>query len=106
MKKLSLLVLTSIFSLAMVGCTNDADFQGVIIKVKESSMIVGTDDVDPEASYPEYEVLVDDETSFKGAVDEFSYLNADQQVTIWVNGEWKNDPDTKMVANKITVSEE
>ncbi|WP_164669671.1 hypothetical protein [Virgibacillus doumboii] len=107
MKKVSNLVFIFIFSMVMAGCSNggdEEDFQGVILEVKKSSITVGTDDVDPEASYPVYEVFVDDQTKIKGVIKEFSKLKVDQKVQIWVKGEWSNNPDNKMVANKIIVS--
>ncbi len=50
----------------LAGCGRDSDFQGTILEVKESSIIVGADDIDPEALYPSYEIMIDDETKFSG----------------------------------------
>ncbi|HEU5139148.1 MAG TPA: hypothetical protein VFT51_04190 [Bacillales bacterium] len=105
MKKAFTLVLTFMFLMSMAGCGNGADFQGIIHEVKESSIIVGTDDVDPEASYPVYEVFVDNQTKIKGAVNEFSKLKADQKVEIWVIGDWNNIASDEKVASKMIVSQ-
>ncbi|WP_077324773.1 hypothetical protein [Virgibacillus siamensis] len=104
MKRIFLFVMVLFVSALLAGCGNRSDFQGIVHEVKESSIAVVTDDVEPEASYPVYEVFVDDKTEIKGTVNEFSKLKADQKVEIWVKGEWNNDPENKMVANKIIVS--
>jgi hypothetical protein len=64
------------------GCGSKPDFEGAIIEVKENSIVVGEDDVDPEASYPTYEVLINENTDIDEPIDTLS----DEKVKIWVSG--------------------
>lgn len=82
---------------------NGADFRGIILEVNESSITVGADNIDPEASYPAYEVFVNNQKRIEEAVNGFSKLKVDQKVEIWVKGKWNNDPNNKMVASKIII---
>ncbi|KHE71471.1 hypothetical protein [Halobacillus sp. BBL2006] len=66
----------------LAGCGSKPDFEGAIIEVKENSIVVGEDDVDPEASYPTYEVLIDQNTEIDEPIDALS----DEKVQIWVSG--------------------
>ncbi|RKL65557.1 hypothetical protein CR203_20375 [Salipaludibacillus neizhouensis] len=91
------------FLLILVGCGNGSDFNGIILEVKNASIVVGTDDVDPEASYPTYEILVDDETEFLGEVDDFSEFKKDLKVDIWVLDNGENNSIDNIVASKIVV---
>lgn len=80
------------------------DYQGVILEINESSVTVGTDDLDSEASYPTFEVFVDNQTKIVGIINEFSKLKVNQKVEILVKGKWNDNPNNKMVASKIIVS--
>lgn len=124
MNRIFLFVLVLLVSASLLGCdtngsnppndkTNNqndvinedtTDYQGVILEIKESSITVGTDDVDPEASYPAFEVFVNNQTKIKGIVNELSKLKVNQKVEIWVKGKWNNNPNNNMVASKIIVS--
>lgn len=104
MKRICLFTMILLVSASLAGCGNGLDFQGAIYGIKKASILVATDDVDPEASYPEYQVFINNKTKINGAVDEFSKLKINQKVKIWVVGEWNNDSENKMVANKIVVS--
>lgn len=84
---------------------NSAHFQGIILEVKRSSIIVGTDDVDPESSYPAYEVLIDDSTEVSGKVEEFSGLKEQQKVKIWVIDKGPNNEIDNKVATRILVEQ-
>ncbi|MCG1028789.1 hypothetical protein J5S49_10840 [Virgibacillus halodenitrificans] len=81
-----------------------SDYQGVILEINESSVTVGTNNVDSEASYPAFEVFVDNQTKIVGVINEFSKLKVDQKVEILVKGKWNNNLNNKMVASKIIVS--
>lgn len=111
MNRIFLFVLVLLVSASLLGCdtngsnppndkTNNqndvinedtTDYQGVILEIKESSITVGTDDVDPEASYPAFEVFVNNQTKIKGIVNELSKLKVNQKVEIWVKGKWNNN---------------
>ncbi|WP_064091974.1 hypothetical protein [Rossellomorea aquimaris] len=66
MRTIFLSIIPFMIFILLAGCGRDSDFQGTILEVKESSIIVGADDIDPEALYPSYEIMIDDETKFSG----------------------------------------
>lgn len=99
-----------------VGCgsdnTHDADFQGEILEVREDKIVVGEDDVDPEASYPTYDILIDDQTEWSGEIDSFEDLELFVRQTenpivhVWVNDKGENNEVDKRVARKVNVGKE
>ncbi|WHX28101.1 hypothetical protein QNH47_09720 [Virgibacillus halodenitrificans] len=126
MNGIIILVHILLVSVSLIGCDNNnsnlnpsntkannptniinedtTDYQGVILEINESSITVGTDNVDSEASYPAFEVFVDNQTKIVGIINEFSKLKVDQKVEILVKGKWNNNLNNKMVASKIIVS--
>ena len=98
-----LVFLMGFLFLILVGCGNNSDFNGVILEVENDSIMVGTDDVDPEASYPAYKVLVDEETEFSGEVAVFSELKKGLKVDIWVLDNEENNSVDNKVASKIVI---
>lgn len=125
MNGIIILVHILLVSVSLIGCDNnssnlntsnsktnnptnisseDTTDQGVILEINESSVTVGTDDVDSEASYPAFEVFVDEQTKIVGIINEFQKLKVNQKVEILVKGKWNNNPNNKMVASKIIVS--
>lgn len=106
MKKFLVLV-SMVILLSILGCTkaNDAHYQGVIFEVKEESIIVGTaaEDVDPEAQYPTYEILIDDTTEINGEAEKFPELTSHQKVKVWVKGKGPDNEIDNKVASEITV---
>ncbi|WP_060678721.1 hypothetical protein [Virgibacillus halodenitrificans] len=126
MNGIIILVHILLVSVSLIGCDNNnsnlnpsndktnnpnnvinegsTDYQGVILEINESSVTVGTDNVDSEASYPAFEVFVDNQTKIVGIINKFSKLKVDQKVEILVKGKWNNNPNNKMVATKIIVS--
>jgi hypothetical protein len=115
-KLLSIILLLMV--LLFVGCGReddneyDADFQGAILEVKQNSIIVGEDDIDPEASYPTYEVFIDDKTKFSGEVEKFEDLDkflskAEHPIVhLWVIDKGENNEIDNRIAIKIIVEEE
>lgn len=99
MKKLPRLLFL-IFILFLTGCRSDADFQGVILEVKEESIVVGTDKVEPEASYPAFEIFVNEDTEISGSATTFAQM-VDQEVEIWVANEGTSFDGN--IAEKIVV---
>ncbi|APC47690.1 hypothetical protein BME96_05695 [Virgibacillus halodenitrificans] len=126
MSKIIIVVHILLVSVSLLGCDNNnsilnpsnkkpnnpnnvinegtSDYQGVILEINESSVTVGTNNVDSEASYPAFEVFVDNQTKIVGIINEFSKLKVDQKVEILVKDKWNNNPNNKMIASKIIVS--
>ncbi|MRH41748.1 hypothetical protein GH741_03555 [Aquibacillus halophilus] len=86
----------------LVGCS---DFQGVILKVEKTSIVVGTDEIDPEAEYPSFKIMVDEETIISGEVESFSDLEKNQKVEIWILDKGFNNEVDHKIASKIVVGE-
>ncbi|MGG1631088.1 hypothetical protein [Rossellomorea sp. NRS-1567] len=103
-----LLIILMIF-LLIVGCGSDSDFKGAILEVKESSIIVGEDDTDPEAQYQSYEIIIDDKTKFSGEVESFKDLEKWVSRTerpivhLWLMNEGENTKIDKGVASEVIV---
>ncbi|GGF22299.1 hypothetical protein GCM10010954_21420 [Halobacillus andaensis] len=107
-----------VISLLAAGCDReddnmyDADFQGTINEVKENSIIVGEDDVDPEASYPTYKILIDDKTELSGEVERFEELDefvsqTDHHIVhIWVIDKGENNEIDNKTASEVIVEKE
>ncbi|WLD94302.1 hypothetical protein [Alkalihalobacillus sp. AL-G] len=121
MRKKLFSTLPLLMFLLIVGCRReddnvyDADFQGAILEVKEDSIIVGEDDIDPEASYPTYVIIIDDKTKFSGEVERFEDLDKFVSQTehpehvivhLWVIDKGKNNEIDKRVASKVIVEKE
>lgn len=117
MRKQVVIMTLLVILLLAAGCdreddnTYDADFQGTIIEVKEYSIIVGEDDIDPEASYPAYEILIDDKTEFSGEVERFEELEkfvsqTDHIVHIWVIDKGENNEIDNKTASEVTIENE
>ncbi|MFQ3545753.1 hypothetical protein Q7A53_16865 [Halobacillus rhizosphaerae] len=113
MKSLSILLVLIIVACGRVDDHEyNADFQGVILEVKENSILVGEDDIDPEAQYPTYEVLIDDNTEISGEVERFDQLKKFVRETehpivhVWVKDKGKNNEIDHRAASKIIVEKE
>ena len=118
MQKNLLKCLSILLLLLIVGCGRegdreyDADFQGAILEVKENSIIVGEDDIDPEAQYPTYEVLIDDKTKLSGEVERFDQLKKFVRETehpivhLWVRDKGENNAIDHRAASKVIVEKE
>ena len=108
MRTILLSIIPFMIALLLVGCGSDSDFQGTILEVEESSITVGEDDVDPEASYPSYEIMIDDKTKFSGEVERFNGLDkwVHPIVHIWLNDKGKNNEMDNRVASKVFVEKD
>ncbi|MGM0840133.1 MAG: hypothetical protein ACQEWE_05370 [Bacillota bacterium] len=95
--------------LLIVGCGHNSDFKGAILEVKESSIIVGEDDTDPEAQYQSYEIIIDDKTKFSGEVENFKDLEKwvsrteHPIVYLWLMNDGENTKVDKRVASEVIV---
>lgn len=104
---------TATFLLLLVGCSNsdisDADFQGAILEVSYKSIIVGEDNVNPEASYESYEVLIDDNTEFTGDITSMEQLkeefDEDEKfdASLWVKDKGENNDIDNKVVTKVNI---
>ncbi|MCM3216707.1 hypothetical protein ABER75_11440 [Niallia taxi] len=112
MKRL-LLFKAATFLLLLVGCSNadisDADFEGAILEVSDKSIIVGEDNVNPEASFESYEVLIDDNTEFTGDITSMEQLpeefDEDEKfdASLWVKDKGENNDINNKVVTKINI---
>lgn len=118
MRRKLLCVLLVLIGIIIAGCGReddneyDADFQGALLEVKQSSIVVGEDDIEPDASYPTYEVFIDDQTKFSGEVEKFEDLNeflieAEHPIVhLWVTDNGKRKEIDNKLSIKIVVEEE
>jgi hypothetical protein len=77
------------------------DYNNVFIyEVRKTSILIAPPATDPEASYPVYEILIDQNTKIEGSKDKFDELTEDDDVKVWVirKGEGKE------FAKKIVVN--
>ncbi|MCP3027801.1 hypothetical protein [Halobacillus sp. A5] len=106
-----------IFMIALTGCSekreapehaqgnetvaqNESDYQNVFIyELKDESVVIAPSAEDPEASYPAYEVLIDDQTKVEGRKDRLEDLREDDHVEVWE----KRKGEEQEVAVKIVV---
>lgn len=77
------------------------DYQNVFIyEVRETSVLITPPATDPEASYPVYEIFINEETKIEGIKGHFDELTKDDHVKVWVGR--KRDED-KEIARRIVV---
>lgn len=107
MMKKFLVLVSMVILLSTLGCSKEsgAHYEGIIFEIKEESIIVGTaaEDVDPEAQYPTYEILIDDKTEINGSIEKFSELTSHQKVKVWVKDKGPDNEIDNKVASEITV---
>ncbi|WP_430787193.1 hypothetical protein VBD025_15800 [Virgibacillus flavescens] len=76
------------------------DYQNVFIEeVKETSIVIVPPATDPDASYPAYEIFVDEHTKIEGNKEKFDELAKNDDVKVWV----KQKGSEKEIATKIVV---
>ncbi|MCP3032488.1 hypothetical protein LF817_14265 [Halobacillus sp. A1] len=120
-KKIRSIIPLFFLFLIIVGCgsevdkddnKDDADYQGAILEVKEKSIIIGEDDIDPEAQYPSYEIVIDDKTKLSGEVEGFNELKkfvkeAEHPIVhLWVIDKGENNDIDNRVASEVIVEKE
>jgi carbonic anhydrase/acetyltransferase-like protein (isoleucine patch superfamily) len=78
------------------------DYQNVFIyEIKETSVVIAPPATDPEASYPVYEIFIDEKTRIEGRKDNFDELTIGDDVKVWV----KRKSEDKEVAEKVVVNQ-
>ena len=106
MKKIAI-ILTALSVLLISACGNEDEFdvKGHILEIVDStSIVVGTGNGDPTATYPAYTIFVTENTSFSGDVQQFSDLRVAQRVHISIEGEKVIDKvEGDIVATEISV---
>ncbi len=98
MKKLVVVLLTVII---LGGCNpfDSSDYEGLIITMDEQSFMLCPCEGDPEAEYPIYEIFIDEETEVDGKRSNFSDIQEQDKVRVWV----KEGELVTMIAEKISV---
>lgn len=103
MKKLMFLLL--FFGFGLTGCTeaneeptkkiitsdektedavNGADYKNMrILELKNENMMIGPPATDPEASYPAYEIILDETTKVEGTKNAVTDLIEGDHVNVW-----------------------
>lgn len=78
----------------------DPDYSNVFIEsMMENAIVIAPYATDPEASYPVYEIRIDENTRIEGSKNKFVDLKVKDDVEVWVR---KTDKDTP-VAEKVQV---
>ncbi|TFB15044.1 hypothetical protein E3U55_12385 [Filobacillus milosensis] len=108
--------LSLLFFLLIVGCGDDnvydADFQGTILEVKEDSILVSEDDINPESTYPVYEIMINKSTKFSGEVERYkdldNFISQIEQpvVHLWVIDKGENNEIDNRIAREVIVEKE
>ncbi|MBU9713583.1 hypothetical protein [Evansella tamaricis] len=70
-----------------------------IYEVTETSILIAPPATDPEASYPVFEIFIDQDTKIEGSKDKFDELTEDDDVKVWV----RRKGEGKEFAKKIVV---
>ncbi|PWU67274.1 hypothetical protein [Gracilibacillus dipsosauri] len=118
---MSKIVLFSILLISLVGCNQNSenknnyttlnlqthhqvesnpDYQNFIIEdVKETSLFITPPATDPEASYPVYEIYVDEMTQIVGYKNNLDELAKGDNVKVWVQ-EKDKEPAEKIFVNE------
>lgn len=87
--KTKLTVLVAIINMFfIVGCGGkEYDFEGKILEIVDSTTIrVGEATGDPTATYPAYDIKIDEKTIISGEAETVSDLKVDQGVKISIEG--------------------
>lgn len=104
-----ILILIS-FSLFLTACTGDfpSEIEGEVYRVDDSSVHIAVYGDDPEAEYPVYEVVLDDNTIIQKLGANSSSLGSlekgELEVGDWVVAEIRDRE--RQMASKIVVKEE
>ncbi|GAF65574.1 hypothetical protein BTS2_2472 [Bacillus sp. TS-2] len=72
----------------------------IVIEISEEIIIIAPPADNPEASYPVYEMKIDEDTKVEGSIDEFNLISVGDVVSIWVE---ETDDINTLIAEKIEV---
>lgn len=118
MKRKALFLFPAVtFLILLISCENsentkhtDSDYWGAILEVGEHSLVIGEDDIKPEASYPApIEFLIDESTEFTGDIPSMEQLKEEFvegekfDASIWINEKDVNKAFNKQVLSKIYI---
>lgn len=114
MKWMKRMMVIGLFTLVFVGCSqskqdlthnqgndhSDPDYTNVYIsEINGDQLVIQPPVTDPDASYPVYEIYVNDETKVVGSKPSVQELNIDDDVEVWVN----SSKEEKEIVQKILV---
>lgn len=81
---------------------DNPDYSNMFIEdIKENTIVIAPPATDPEASYPAYEIFIDENTKIEGSKQKFDELNIHDEVKVWI----KKTEDDKEIAKKVFVLE-
>lgn len=70
-----------------------------IVDIKENSIVIVPHATDPEASYPAYEIIINENTKIEGSKYKLDELSVNDDVKVWI----KKIDDEKEIAEKVFV---
>ncbi|WP_075618742.1 hypothetical protein [Paenisporosarcina indica] len=98
MKKLLFLILIATLVLIGWNLIDSSDYNGFVVGVKESSLIITTPTSDPMKDDPDYEIFLTEDTEIEGKSD-ISSFRAGDEVRVWI----EDKDETKKIARKIII---
>jgi len=99
LKKLLLTILITVSVLLGWILFDSSDYNGFIIEVKETSLIISTPTSDPMDDYPTYEIFLTEDTEIEGKRDSVDDFRAGDEVRVWI----EEKGDFKKIAQKIII---
>ncbi|KAB8125505.1 hypothetical protein F9U64_22530 [Gracilibacillus oryzae] len=78
------------------------DYRNMFIEnIKDNLIVIAPHATDPEASYPVYEIFIDENTNIEGSKQKLDELVVNDDVKVWI----KKIDDDKEIAERIFVHE-
>lgn len=63
-----------------------ADYHNMFVyEIKKNSIMITPPATDPTAQYPAYEIFVDENTDFRGKINDFQGLEIDDLLQVWTS---------------------
>ena len=84
MKKLLLLILATVLVIIGWNLVVSSDYNGFIVEVKETSLIIITPTSNPMEDYPTYEIFLTQDTEIEGKRDSINDFRAGDEVRVWI----------------------
>ena len=100
MKKFVFILIITISVLIGWILIDSSDYNGFIVEVKETSLIITIPTSDPMDDYPTYEFFLTEDTEIEGKSDSLNgVFRAGDEVRVWV----EEKEEVKKIAKKIII---